>query len=368
MRFVAVPVHLFLVVLLVTGCEKIIAYGRPNEVVVVASPDLWPILQDSVLAILAPVVPPLRNEGTLHVTFEDPGGPNWALRRLAGQEVLIGSRDDPFIAQALGETRAGEGGAPADLIFAEDVWARNQEVAILLVDLQKDVLSQAIPLLRDLRVQLDQRFRKGMGERMFVSGRDEIRRDSLLETAGFGLVLPKVYEGAHGDSLFIFRNDNPDPRELIRQVAVTWRSPIPHADLDVDSLLAWKEEVSETSYSYPQAVHRESVETRMKRVGGLNVSEIVGTWFNPPGSPWPAGGPFLLRTIRCPSQDRLYLIDAWLYAPEKDKWEYLLQIETILASFQCGPASPHLQALGLSFSDTRSERSGKASTSTQNQP
>jgi len=368
MRFVAGPILLVLVGLMTTGCEKVIAYGLPNEVAVVASPDLLPILQDSILAILAPVVPPLRNEGTLRVTFENPDGPNWTLRRLAGQEVLIGSRNDHFIAQALGETRSGEGGTPPALISADDVWARNQEVDILLVDPLEDVLSQAVPLLQELRVQLDKRFRKGMGERMFVSGTDEALRDSLLENFGFGLVLPKVYDGISRDSIFIFRNDNPDPGELIRQVAVTWVSPIPTVDMEVDSLLGWKERISETSYSYPQSVHREGVLARIKSAGGPDASEIVGTWFNPPGSPWPAGGPFFLRTVRCPSQDRLYLLDAWLYAPEKDKWEYLLQLETILESFQWGPDSPRSVASVQSFDDLQRRGPRGASVLTLNQP
>lgn len=348
MKFIALPFHLVLVILLFAGCEKILAYGRPNEVVVVARPDLWPVLQDSILAILAPVAPPLRNEGIFRVTFEDPGGPDWALRRLAREEILIGSRDDPVIAEALREARHDAEVQTRNLLPAEDVWARNQEVTLLLVDPQRDILSQSIPLLRQFREQLESRFRKGMRERMFVSGRDEIRRDSLLETAGFGLVLPKVYQGTRQDSLFIFRNDNPSPQELIRQVAVSWRAPIPRDDSSVDSLLMWKERISETSYSYPQAVDRGSVLSRGVTAGGLDAAEILGTWVNPPGSLWPAAGPFILRTIRCPSQDRLYLIDAWLYAPEKDKWEYLLQIETILDSFQCGEGSGHLQALGNS--------------------
>ena len=31
----------------------------------------------------------------------------------------------------------------------------------------------------------------------------------------------------------------------------------------------------------------------------------------------------------------MYLIDAWLYAPGRDKYEYMIQLEEILGSFRC---------------------------------
>ena len=41
-------------------------------------------------------------------------------------------------------------------------------------------------------------------------------------------------------------------------------------------------------------------------------------------------------SVACPAQDRLYFLDSWLYAPGKDKWEYIIQLETILQTFRCG--------------------------------
>jgi len=31
----------------------------------------------------------------------------------------------------------------------------------------------------------------------------------------------------------------------------------------------------------------------------------------------------------------MYLIDAWLYAPGKEKYEYMIQLQTILNTFRC---------------------------------
>ena len=122
---------------------------------------------------------------------------------------------------------------------------------------------------------------------------------------------------------------------MIREFGVTWRSPIPEG-LDTDSLIAWKESVSEEFYNYGQVVQRETIRTRNLVMGGMEISEIRGAWSNPPESTWPAAGPFIFWTVACPDQDRLYYLDGWLYAPGKDKWEYILQLETIMGSFRCG--------------------------------
>jgi hypothetical protein len=170
---------------------------------------------------------------------------------------------------------------------------------------------------------------------MYVSGVKTELADSLQEMAGFSLYLPEVYHWSVEDSLYIFRNDNPDPAELIRQFGVTWRTPIP-TELTTDSLMDWKEAVSREFYAYPQAVQREELHTRSLVMGDMMINEVRGAWSNPPGSSWPAAGPFIFWTVACPEQNRLYFIDAWLYAPGKEKWEFLLQLETVLGSFRCG--------------------------------
>jgi hypothetical protein len=96
----------------------------------------------------------------------------------------------------------------------------------------------------------------------------------------------------------------------------------------------WKEVVSDESYGYPQLVDRDGTQIRRLAKGNMEINEVRGAWTNPPGG-WPAAGPFILWSVSCPEQNRLYFIDAWLYAPAKEKWEYMIQLETILNSFRC---------------------------------
>ncbi len=318
------------------GCDKGMAYGDPNVVIVAAPPEWWPELKDSVFAALAPDVYTLRAERMFRLNYDDPTHPDWGLKRRFREEVLIGGAGHLWIQEALAARKEPATEPLPALYEVKDVWARNQVVTLIVVDTLRPVAPQVFGLIGEVQRRLEARYREGVRTRMFASGKNEELADSLWRVAGFSLLVPKVYRwGVTLDSLYWFRNDNPTPAELIRQFAVTWRTPIP-SDLGVDSLLAWKEHLSQVAYTYPQVVERETVRTRSLRLGDWPVFEVRGTWTNPPDSQWPAAGPFFLWTVTCPAQDRLYLIDAWLYAPGKDKWEYVLQIETILESFRCG--------------------------------
>ncbi|MFW6199117.1 MAG: DUF4837 family protein, partial [Gemmatimonadota bacterium] len=224
--------------------------------------------------------------------------------------------------------------SPPRIVQVENVWARNQLVTVLLLPPgggAEDVLG----LLPELHELMDEQFREYARSRMFLSGRDTALARSLMQEAGFTLEIANVYDTIFRDSVYIFRNDNPSPSELIRQVTVTWRSPVPGTEPTVDSLLAWRTNIAEVYYPYPQVNDTTTLQSREGSFRGMPVTEIQAVWSNPPEDAFPAGGPFILRAVECPPDDRLYLLDAWLYAPGQDKYEYMIQLETILSSFRC---------------------------------
>lgn len=316
-----------------TACEPGLAWGDPQAVIVVADQGSWPQVEDSVFSALSPTVWTVREDYTFRVAHRAPDDTNswWRFKEL----VLIGSEEDAWLAEALVTLPSTVAVQAPGLYETEDVWARGQKVTIIVTDPDQPLPEQVLSRIGDVHQILLTRFIRGAQNRMFLSGRDSALIDTLQAMAGFSLLLPEVYQWGVEDSVYVFRNDNPDPSELIRQFTVTWRDPAPQ-DLPGDSLLDWRREISEVYWPYPQVVDRESVRTGPLPSGNLPGVEVRGAWTNPPDSMWPAAGAFILRSVSCPHQNRLYLVDAWLYAPGKDKWEYMLQLETILGSFRCG--------------------------------
>lgn len=315
-----------------TACEPGLAWGDPQAVVIVAPEELWPQVEDSVYAVLSPSIWTVREDYTFRVNYRSPVDTNnwWRFKEL----ILIGSQEDAWLMEAL-VTLPKEVTPEAPGVYeVPDVWAKGQTVTIILTDPQGEVQEQVLSHIGEVHQNLLDRYLAGAWSRMFLSGIDSALADTLQYAAGFSLLLPQVYDWGVEDSVFVFRNDNPDPAELIRQFTVTWVTPAP-LEMSVDSLLAWRESISRTHWTYPQVVEEESLREGAFPSGNLRGSETRGAWRNPPGSMWPAAGAFILRRVSCPHQDRLYLVDAWLYAPGEDKWEYMLQLETIMNSFKC---------------------------------
>jgi hypothetical protein len=267
----------------------------------------------------------------------DPSAPEWGNLQRFRQVIAVGTASDPWIVEALAEIPdANLEGAPK-ILQANDVWARGQVVSIVLLPEGSDPAAGVAQASAELRTILDEQFRDYALSRMYVSGAHETLGDSLASNVGFSLQLPAVYRYTVQDSIFFFRNDNPSPTELIREIVVSWHTPIPDSLPSRGEIEEWRTSMAAARYSYPQILDTTVVSFGNVEVNGLQGVEYQAARVNPPGA-WPAGGPFITRVLTCPSQNRLYFVDAWLYAPDRDKYEYMIQLQTILDSFACRDA------------------------------
>ncbi|MDT8341751.1 MAG: DUF4837 family protein [Longimicrobiales bacterium] len=317
------------------GCDRTGAYGDASSIVTAMDAQLWAQVDDEVLQALEPTIRTVAEERKFTVTYQDPRDPTWGRLQQFKQLLLVGTGSEPWMADVV-RRLDGDGTQPRPRIAqVRDVWARSQLVTVVLLPEQGDRADAFRGQLETLGRIYDRQFRDLALARMFITGRDSALADTLARTAGFSLLVPQVYQWSRRDSVFVFRNDNPDPSELIRQVTVTWRTPIPR-ELEGEEILAWRAELAALHYAYPQAVDLSQVDAEPFHHEGLSAYQVQAVWHNPPEASWPAAGPFLLWAVACPAQNRLYLLDAWLYAPGREKYEYMIQLQTILESFRCG--------------------------------
>lgn len=329
----SVRYSLLIAAVALTGCaEEQGAYGDASSIVTAVPADVWEQLQDSVYGALEPTIYTVRDEKTFTVTHVDPNdGATWSDLMRFRQLLVVGPADAEWIAPVIRAAREEDRGNT--VVQAFDVWARGQTVTAVVTD-PTDVAGGFLGALDELHTLYDRQYRQLAEVRMFVSGADTALVDTLMNRAAFSLMLPKVYTWDARDSVYIFRNDNPDPSELIRQVAVTWASPIPQG-MEGEDFLAWRQEIADGYYNDEQVAVLDNLQGGRFSYEGLDAYQIQAVWQSPPGE-WPAGGPFMLRAVACPQQDRMYLLDGWLYAPGKEKYEFMIQLERILDSFECG--------------------------------
>lgn len=321
-----------LAILGTSGCNLPPAHGDVNAIIVAADPDLWASVEPQVLEQMEPTIQAVRNETPWRITYQNPNEADWSLLSRFRQVLVIGVRGDEWIEDAIDAAEDPPTEPPA-IFQAGDVWSRGQQVSVLLLP-ETGQAAAVSSLASELQALLDEQFRTYAHMRMFITGEDTELRDSLAANVGFSLLIPQVYSYIATDSVFRFRNDNPSPAELIREVGVTWVSPIPESDPTPEEIRAWRDEFSTAYYNSPQVIDTLIQSYRPVQVEDLRGVEYQAAWQSPPGA-WPGGGPFITRSLACPEQDRLYFADAWLYAPNEDKYEYMIQLQTILDSFRC---------------------------------
>ena len=312
------------------------AFGDANSIIVGALTSVWNEIEDSLLLSLEPsITTTVESEEIFQITHHDPTDSMWVNLRRFRQLLLVGKATDSWIRTALDAAESEP--SPGEVVRATDVWARGQVVTIVVLPESgaTDVLLGLLPELRDTYLES---YRAWALRRMFVSGLDTALVDTLIRTAGFSLRLPNVYEWDRQGSIFTFRNDNPDPSQLIRQFTVTWRDE-PTGDLTPADLVAWRDGLAESVYDPRQISDTELLSTRRLLIASRESRRVQAVWTNAPEADWPAAGNFIVQSVHCPEQGRLYLIDAWLYAPGRDKFEYLFQLETVLDSFRCASTS-----------------------------
>ncbi|HSJ24181.1 MAG TPA: DUF4837 family protein [Longimicrobiales bacterium] len=304
--------------------------GNLSGVVVVAPDSVWAVIGDSVYSALEPRIFTVRDERTFEVTHVSPADAAWADLRRFRQIIAVGAAGDAWVEPAL---RRSSNDVDAGIAVAENVWARNQRVWTVVVP-AGSAPDAALPHVDPVAQSLDSIFRAGALQRMYQSRPDTTLQDSLLRTRGFGILMPNVYHPlTRDDDVSLFQSSTQMGGTLVRSILVVHETGL--VPLTMENALAWRERAAGELYRPAHETLRDRVESRTLTVNGLPAMEVQGIWDGTDPS-WPMSGPFMARVYHCEEQDRSYLVDAWVYAPGRPKYEYMVQLATILNTFRCG--------------------------------
>ena len=108
------------------------AWGEGNSLIVATSQEQWDAIGEMVELAMETRILTVRPEKTFRVTHQVPGGREWGMLQRFRQLLLVGTPDSPWIAEALARAKR-EVLSPPELFQVGDVWARGQNVTILLL-------------------------------------------------------------------------------------------------------------------------------------------------------------------------------------------------------------------------------------------
>jgi len=330
-RDVLAPLALAILV----GCNKPNAMGEASSLIIFAADSLWDQVEDATYQTLEPTIYTVRDEKMYEVSFVSGSDPTANELKLFRNVLVFGTPDDTMLQKVAEAGRVELPETTAPRVFeVENVWAIGQLVTGVLLRPGREA-EDWVESLPSVLSAVDASYREWVHRRMFATPPDSTLADELARRFGFRMIVPELYRrvarGVEGaDSLVILRNDNPDPSELIRSILVQSRPKVD--SLTAALATAWRESVDSTQYNVPQGIDLSHSTTTRFSVHGAPAIEVTGAWHDEVGN-FPAGGPFMVWVVDCPA--RTYFIDAWLYAPNEPKYEYLLQLEEILGSFEC---------------------------------
>ena len=341
---------------LMAACGKPTPFGEANSLIIVAPDSVWIQVEEATYEALEQTFVTTRPEKKFVVTQVDPSSPDFAKLRMWWQVIVFGTPDDPLIQRVAQAAGLADVTAPS-VLQAEDIWARGQLVTAVVLEPGRELQSW-LAQLTEVYELIDEGFRRYVHGRMFVTGPDTLIADSLSRAYGFTLTVPVVYRLTVDHNLVMLRNDNPDPSELIRSVLVAWR---PRVDsLTPELAYEWRAAIDSVYYTVPQSIDVSVGAVRRFELNGREGLEATGTWADEAVGDdyFPAGGPFITWLVQCP--ERTFFLDAWLYAPRRSKYMYVLQMRDILSSFSCGSGPDPIAARGRSGSDREELRTGSS--------
>ncbi len=320
--------------LLPAGCSLPLAVGKMSEVVVMADEDVWREIEPEVRGALEREVLSPRHETAFQVIFaplEKPGE-----YRKWSKLILIGSLEGRgTIGDLVTEDIRDEINAKRGLLYAaSDVWARNQRVFLLVTARERDILPYVRRSKDLLFSKLDDLLRAEVKEKMFLSGPNLALEDTLRDEYGFTMRFPSVYrrgEPLESPRAIRFFNVNPQ-----RSFIIHWEKG-EQDSLDPLFVLDLRAELSRHFYPGDYVV---AGRTKSEWVDfrGDKALRLEGIWENREKL---EGGVFITYAFNCEEAGRFYLLDSILFSPDprKSKYVYLIQLDTILNSFECSPAA-----------------------------
>ncbi len=303
------------------------AFGESNDVVVIRSDTAGAKAARALVEALRAESDWIVGEELFQTTIANPS-------RLSGLTnrrhiVLLGTWDDPEMTDlVMSRIRGLEPGGPPKVRVVEDIWAKGQIVMAVIANDEAEL------------VEYVHRNGTDIAEELVVATRERLARNlrDLVEKTGFHLEMedrfgwslcpPQGYD-LHTTNeergLVFFRRVRPD-----RTLFVYWRSGS-EDDVTEEFVVTTRDELGNLYFDGDKIEWRRDFVVERIEFRGLPALCVSGWWGN---RDLVGGGPFRSYCFFEPSQGRVYLVDAALFAPGMDKTPLMRNLDAALHTFR----------------------------------
>lgn len=316
-----------LLLLFLVACSEDVYYaaGKEDEVFVVADSGVWKELKNLIKESLYKDVRIVHEKPIFTVKYVEPQ--NFRLKQKRKNLLLIGSvtsdRTSEFIRNILPSDALSKiESQGAGIFLAENFYAEGQ---IVIVIGAKDMTSLK-DILKKKQDTLFKIFQGKIKERIKAKTLQQLNErlsKRMRNQYGWSLKLPRQYLVSRDLDRFVrFIRRHPD-----RFISVYWEFT---DNFDAQYCLDERKIIAKIYYRGDQ------IDTRRTKIEGFkfrgrDIFVISGVWQN---EQYVMGGPFLTYCIYEPKKKTAYFVDGLIFAPGKNKWVYLCELEAIIESFE----------------------------------
>lgn len=319
---------LFLLFLVACSEDVYYAAGKEDEIFVVADSGVWKELKNLIKESLYKDVRIVHLKPIFTVKYVEPQ--NFTLKQKRKNLLLISSgtsdRTFEFIRNILPSNALAKiESQGAGIFLAENCYAEGQIVVVIgakdITSLKEILEKKQDTLFNIFQGKIKERIKaktlKQLNERLSKRMRDQY---------GWSLKLPRQYHVSRDSNRYVrFVRRHPD-----RFISVYWEST---GNFDAKYCLNERKIIAKIYYRGDQI---DTTRTKIEgfKFRGRDIFVISGVWQN---EQYVMGGPFLTYCIYEPKRKTAYFVDGLIFAPGKNKWVYLCELEAILESFEIPP-------------------------------
>jgi len=321
---------LFCALLAASACSgpMLSAVGESDDLVIVTSDVATEQLTRAAIEVGEHPVPWLLDEPTFKTSVR-------TLSEIKGVTnrrhlLLVGTWEDEmgkFAGRRFEQLTAGGG---TRMAISNDVWAEGQVVAAVVGPNERAVAEYLSANARDIIGRIERASLDRLAAGLCSTQESRRMSEALVDRFGWSLCLPKEYElftTPDDVSFAFFRRTRPD-----RTVFVAWRDGGPD-DVTPELAAAWRATLSAMYLDGDEIEERRPFLSDRTTLSGLEAVRLTGWWAN---RRLVGGGPFVSYCFYAPEQERVYMVDASLFAPSFDKTALMRNLEGIVTTFRPG--------------------------------
>ncbi len=315
------------------GCEsmKPRAEGGDNELIVIASQENRKELEHILRVVFNDTLFTPQPEPYYQIKFVEPANFHEMKKYVNVIVGAVGSEKRNFGVKLMKQILTAEQYSSSingnnHMIFAKNVFARNQNYLIINGPTQEKIMTAAKEQGPWLKKQFNDLFLERQGKHLFKAARQTDLEKSLMDKYGWSVKIPwgyTVVRDSAEQGLFWMGRDIP-----YRWLAVHWEDGFAFSD---------SASAGEYTRNFPPTylgdIRYIDYKFKMEPVRFLEWGawQITGMWEHVKEA---QGGPFISYLFYDETTDRTYFIHAMIFYPGQDKYLLLRQVDIVANSFR----------------------------------